>query len=147
MKITKYYSPTLCFILALFLVTLAGCASINPFADSVTEYDLDGKHNLELDLMPGDEVAFEMRNPGTGGYQFDGVVFDPKLVSLDKFRILDAESGLAGDFGRWRFKFTVLDIGDTIVAINIKRPGQKQRDAYKVINMSITKDGPPFFKW
>ncbi|WP_419778661.1 hypothetical protein [Maridesulfovibrio sp.] len=120
---------------------------MNPFADSIAEYDLDGKHEINLGLMPGEKIAFEMRNPGSGGYQFDGVSFDPELVSLDKFTILEPESGLMGDFGRWRFEFTIKGLGAAPVIINIKRAHEDARDAYKVINMNITKDGPPFFEW
>ncbi|WP_321402358.1 hypothetical protein [Maridesulfovibrio sp.] len=129
------------------MVMLNGCSSLNPFADSITEYDMDGKHEISLGLMPGEQLAFEMRNPGSGGYQFDGVSFDPDLVSLDKFKIIKTDSGLMGDFGRWRFEFTTIGLGAAPVIINIKRPGEGTRDAYKVINMDITKDGPPFFQW
>ncbi|WP_432737812.1 hypothetical protein [Maridesulfovibrio sp. FT414] len=147
MKIKKFYSLGWVLIILLFSGAFSGCASLNPFSDSIAEYDLDGKHDIELGLMPGDEIAFEMRDPGSGGYLFDGVTFDPKLVRLAKYKILKPESGLLGDFGRWRFEFTILNVGETTVAINIKRSGDKQRDAYKVINLNITKDGPPFFKW
>ena len=147
MKIKKYnsFGWVLCLLLLTFMSS--GCSSLNPFADSIAEYDMDGKHELSLELMPGEQLAFEMRNPGSGGYQFDGVSFDPELVSLDKFKIIKADSGQMGDFGRWRFEFTTVGLGAAPVIINIKRPGDETRDAYKVINMDITKDGPPFFKW
>ncbi|WP_154655403.1 hypothetical protein [Maridesulfovibrio hydrothermalis] len=147
MNIKKYNSYLFGLILVLFVISTSGCASINPFADSIPEYDLDGEHELRLDLMPGEVIAFEMRNPGSGGYQFDGITFNPKLVTLDKFNIVEPDSGMLGDFGRWRFEFTMVGIGDTPVIINIKRAGDKQRDAYKIINLSITEDGPPFFEW
>jgi hypothetical protein len=134
-------------ILVLILLTAAGCASINPFASSVPEYDLDGMHELKLIMKPGDSVIFEMRNPGSGGYLFDGVTFDPKLVNLEKFKIVKPDSGMMGDFGRWRFKFNILAIGEVPIVINIKRANDTQRDAYKIIKLNITKDGEPFFKW
>ncbi len=134
-------------ILVLVLLTAVGCASINPFASSVPEYDLDGMHELKLIMMPGDSVIFEMRNPGSGGYLFDGVTFDPKLVKLEKFKIVKPDSGMMGDFGRWQFKFNVLAIGEVPIVINIKRANDTQRDAYKIIKLNITKDGEPFFKW
>lgn len=143
----KYYSYLMFLFLFLFVSSAAGCAYLNPFSDSVSEYDLDGKHDLNLTVMPGDVLAFEMRNPGSGGYRFDGITFNPKLVSLDKFNIVEPDSGLLGDFGRWRFEFSMLRLGDTPIIVNIKRAGQDQRDAYKVINLSITEDGPPFFEW
>ncbi len=145
--IRKYNSHLCGLILVLFVTALSGCASINPFADDIVEYDLDGKHELELILMPGEVVAFDMRNPGSGGYQFDGVTFNPKIVSLDKFKIVEPDSGMLGDFGRWRFEFSVVGLGDTPIIINIKRPGEDQRDAYKLIELSVTEDGPPFFEW
>ncbi|WP_320174597.1 hypothetical protein [Maridesulfovibrio sp.] len=147
MKIKKYNSFGWVFCLLLLTFMSSGCSSLNPFADSIAEYDIDGKHEISLGLMPGEQLAFEMRNPGSGGYQFDGVSFDPELVSLDKFKIIKPDSGLMGDFGRWRFEFTTVGLGASPVIINIKRPGEDTRDAYKVINMDITKDGPPFFKW
>ncbi len=147
MKIKKFYSLTAVLFLILMSGILSGCASLNPFADSVAEYDLDGIHDMELILMPGEEVAFEMRNPGSSGYDFDGVTFDPKVIQLDKFRIIKSESGMLGDFGRWRFKFTTVTIGETSIVINIKRPGEDLRDAYKIIDLSVTKDGPPFIEW
>jgi hypothetical protein len=147
MKIKKYNSNKSLLIMILLVFILAGCASINPFSDSISEYDLDGKHEISLGLMPGERLAFEMRNPGSGGYRFDGVSFDPALVNLDKFKIIKADSGLTGDFGRWRFEFTTVGLGAAPVIINIKRPGEGTRDAYKVINLDITKDGPPFFEW
>lgn len=147
MKNKKYYSVACVSFLLFVTVILSGCASINPFADSVAEYDLDGLHDMELILMPGEEVAFEMRNPGSSGYEFDGVTFDPEVVQLDKFRILKDDSAMSGDFGRWRFKFTTVTIGESSIVINIKRPGEDLRDAYKIINLSVTEDGPPFFEW
>ncbi|WP_419783231.1 hypothetical protein [Maridesulfovibrio sp.] len=147
MKIKKYNSLSRVVWLLLLTFMFSGCSSMNPFADSIAEYDLDGKHEINLGLMPGEKIAFEMRNPGSGGYQFDGVSFDPELVSLDKFTILEPESGLMGDFGRWRFEFTIKGLGAAPVIINIKRAHEDARDAYKVINMNITKDGPPFFEW
>ncbi|NDV25715.1 hypothetical protein [Desulfovibrio sp. JC010] len=147
MKIKKYNSKNWLLILILLVFILNGCASLNPFGDSIAEYDMDGKHEISLGLMPGEKLAFEMRNPGSGGYQFDGVSFDPELVTLDKFKILKSDSGLMGDFGRWRFEFTTVGLGNAPVIINIKRAGEETRDAYKVINMDITKDGPPFWTW
>lgn len=147
MRILKFNSVKKLFGILILTFIVSGCSSLNPFADSVAEYDMDGKHEIKLELMPGEQLAFEMRNPGSGGYQFDGVSFDPELVSLDKFKIIKADSGLMGDFGRWRFEFTTVGLGSSPVIINIKRPGENTRDAYKVINMDITKDGPPFFKW
>ncbi|WP_139167358.1 hypothetical protein [Maridesulfovibrio ferrireducens] len=134
-------------ICVLLLFGLGGCAYLNPFASSVPEYDLDGVHDLSLIMMPGDSVVFEMRNPGSGGYQFDGITFDPKLVNLEKFQILKPESGMVGDFGRWRFEFKLLAIGEVPIIINIKRANDSQRDAYKIISLNITKDGEPFFEW
>lgn len=134
-------------IFVLILISAGGCASINPFASSIPEYDLDGMHELSLIMMPGDSVIFEMRNPGSGGYLFNGVTFDPKLVNLEKFQIIKPDSGMMGDFGRWRFKFNVLEIGEVPIVINIKRANDTQRDAYKIIKLNITKDGEPFFKW
>lgn len=147
MKIKKYNSLGWVVWLLLLTFMCSGCSSMSPFGDSIAEYDLDGKHEINLGLMPGEKLAFEMRNPGSGGYQFDGVSFDPELVSLDKFTILEPESGLMGDFGRWRFEFTTIGLGASPVIINIKRAHEDIRDAYKVINMNITKDGPPFWSW
>ncbi|NDV22746.1 hypothetical protein [Desulfovibrio sp. JC022] len=147
MKIKKYNSYNRLLILFFMTFIISGCASLNPFADSITEYDMDGKHEISLGLMPGEQLAFEMRNPGSGGYQFDGVSFNPAMVSLDKFKIIKPDSGLMGDFGRWRFEFTTVGLGSDPVIINIKRSGEKTRDAYKVINLDITEDGPPFFEW
>lgn len=147
MKIKKYYLFNRLLVLFFLTVMISGCSSLNPFADSIAEYNMDGKHEISLGLMPGEQLAFEMRNPGSGGYQFDGVSFNPELVSLDKFKIIKPDSGLMGDFGRWRFEFTTVGLGSAPVIINIKRSGDKTRDAYKVINMDITKDGPPFFEW
>ncbi|WP_031481935.1 hypothetical protein [Maridesulfovibrio frigidus] len=131
----------------LIMVSFSGCAALNPFADSIPEYDLDGTHEMELVMMPGDSVAFDMRNPGSGGYLFDGVTFDPKLVSLEKYNILKADSGRLGDFGRWRFEFKLLKIGEAVVIINIKRANEDQRDSYKIVTLSITEEGEPFFEW
>ncbi|WP_291328608.1 hypothetical protein [Desulfovibrio sp. UCD-KL4C] len=132
---------------AVVAMSAGGCAYINPFVSSVPEYDLDGVHELKLIMMPGDSVIFEMRNPGSGGYMFDGVTFDPKLIKLEKFKIVKPDSGMMGDFGRWQFKFNVLAIGEVPIVINIKRANDTQRDAYKIIKLNITKDGEPFFKW
>ncbi len=147
MRIKKYNSFRGVFWLLLLTFMCSGCSSMNPFSDSIAGYDLDGRHEINLGLMPGEKLAFEMRNPGSGGYQFAGVSFDPELVSLDKFTIIKPESGLMGDFGRWRFEFTTVGLGAAPVIINIKRAHEETRDAYKVINMDITKDGPPFWTW
>ncbi|OEU66893.1 MAG: hypothetical protein BA863_05465 [Desulfovibrio sp. S3730MH75] len=131
----------------LIMISFSGCAALNPFADSVPEYDLDGIHEMALVMMPGDSVAFDMRNPGSGGYLFDGVTFNPKLVSLEKYNILKADSGRVGDFGRWRFEFKLLEIGEAAIIINIKRANEELRDAYKIVTLSITEEGEPFFEW
>ncbi|WP_027721037.1 hypothetical protein [Maridesulfovibrio zosterae] len=147
MKFKKKYSHLAVFILIFCVLVTSGCASINPFADEIPEYDLDGKHEMNLILMPEDTVVFEMRNPGSGGYGFDGITFDPKLIKLEKYSIIPPESGLLGDFGRWRFELNMIGLGETSVIINIKRPNEEQRDAYKIVNINITKEGEPFIVW
>lgn len=73
----KYYSYLMFLFLFLFVSSAAGCAYLNPFSDSVSEYDLDGKHDLNLTVMPGDVLAFEMRNPGSGGIVLTGLLLIP----------------------------------------------------------------------
>lgn len=134
-------------IFVLFLFFLNGCAWMNPFADSVREYDLDGEHQVDIVMMPGESVAFDMRNPGSGGYEFSGATFNPDVLKLEYFRILKPDSGMAGDFGRWRLEFKALDVGDDVITIHIKRPFEEQRDPYKIIAVKVTTEGEPFFEW
>lgn len=134
-------------ILFVLILGLNGCAWLNPFADSVKEYNLDNKYQIDVMLMPGESVALDMRNPGAGGYMFSGASFNPEVLNLEYFHILKPDSDRQGDFGRWRFVFKALKVGEDVITIHINRPSEKMQESYKIIQIKVTKDGEPFIKW
>lgn len=135
------------FILFFILSSFSGCAWLNPLGDSEKEYNLDNKYQIDVTMKPGESLILDMRNPGSGGYEFSGASFNPDLLNLEYFHIIKPESNMSGDFGRWRFVFKAIKIGDDVITINIKRPFEKIKESYKIAQIKITEDGEPFILW
>lgn len=148
-KRTRLYRKFFSILLLSLLAISGGCSWLNPFSDSpsVREFDMDNKYQVDMIIKPGDSLLLDMRNPGSGGYEFVGAGFNPDLLELEYFHIINPDSDMAGDFGRWQFVFKALKEGDDIITIHIKRPGEQIKEAYKMAQIKIDKDGEPFIKW
>lgn len=130
----------LLFMALALLAFLGGCASVNPFSDSSkTTMDLDGEQQFSAEVEPGTMLVLDMRNPGSGGYQFVGASFDPNVVELSGFWTEEPTSGLKGDFGRAKYQFRALAEGRTVIEIRIKRPWEEGSapEVYKAVQVQV----------
>ncbi len=126
-------------VLYLFFV-LAGCAGGPEWSGSSGDeifVSLDQGTEFAVELVQGEQLLLEMRNPGDGGYEFAGASFDAALLRLDNFILQPPEQGAPlGDFGRAAYVFTALEFGETVVLINIGRSGGDP-EVYKRVNVKV----------
>lgn len=128
------------FMALALLAFLGGCASVNPFAGDSGELVLDGEQQFATEVSAGQSLILDMRNPGSGGYQFVGASFDPKVLELSGFWTEQPTSGLEGDFGRAKYVFRALAPGKTVVEIRIKRPWEETSapEVYKSVEVTVS---------
>ena len=119
------------------LLALSACSWLGGGSPSVLV--LDGEMHFVRALDVGQTLVLDVRNPGSGGYQFAGTAFDPSILRLELNTLTPPEQIRAGDFGRARFEFLALAPGRTDVVIKIHRPFEKDvpPEAYKVVEVRV----------
>lgn len=139
MAVSRLFFVKIVFWATLFVCS--GCGGGPDWAGSggdETVVSLDEDMEYSVELAQGEQVLFEMRNPGDGGYEFAGASFDAAILRLDNFVLQPPEQGAAlGDFGRAAYVFTALEFGETVVRINIRRPGTESSEIYKQVNIKV----------
>lgn len=126
-------TPILVLILALGLTT--GCG----LWGGPSVLDLDGEQDFRQELVVGQELVLDVRDPQPGGYRLAGTAFDPVVVRFSSYEV---EPGRGGDPARLRFGFTALTPGDTLVEIRVKPTGSPDAipEVYKRVLVSVSAD-------
>ncbi|MFW5838058.1 MAG: protease inhibitor I42 family protein [Desulfovibrionaceae bacterium] len=102
------------------------------------ELNLDRQAVAKTSVSAGDVLVLNVRNPGSGGYQFAGAYFDPDILLLEKHQLLPPERAMPGDFGRATYELRALKPGRTLVVIKIKRPWEdKPPEQYKSVQVTV----------
>lgn len=112
----------------------AACAFSGP-----EELDLDNEHSVQAEVEVGEDLVLDFRSPESGGYDLMGAYFDPQLLKLTSFRIVDEDED-EGD--RLEYVFTALKPGSAMIEIRIKASGIEAAmpEVYKRIILTIDPD-------
>ncbi|WP_147821150.1 hypothetical protein [Salidesulfovibrio onnuriiensis] len=123
---------------------LAGCGTFFGGAGDLGDaavYDLDGLFDTKIVLEKGDAFALDMDYPGQEGYAFEGAVFDPAYVRLDKyFEVKDEEN--PGEIDRVQYLFTALQAGSTDISVKVCKPSDSSYpvEVFKSVHLVIEED-------
>lgn len=126
----------------LALLAAAGCSWVG---GGPLVLRMDGEARAFQALAVGQTMVLDVRNPGSGGYDFGGTSFDPAVLRMDSHVLEPPRQARPGDFGRATFTFTALAPGRTDVVVKIHRPWEKDRDPeiYKTVEVRVTDEGAP----
>ena len=92
--------------------------------NDATKYLTAEDDSTTLQLKKGDKVNLELKDYGDGGYSWEIVTLDEKILSLTE-RSDSEPSGLMGDFGNDIWVFTAGKIGSTTLELKCSRPWDK----------------------
>lgn len=122
--------------LLLTLLLFNGCALSS--APSTSTLDLDNEQRFETSMQVGEKLLLDMRNPGSGGYQFAGASFDPGVVRLDRHWLEKPKESMPGNFGRAYYEFTAIGPGVSDIIIRIHRPWENiPPETYKFVSVTV----------
>jgi hypothetical protein len=135
-------SPILRHLAAVALASLmalaAGCSLLSGPQGERVELNLDRKAVAKAAIHVGDTLVLDVRNPGSGGYEFAGAYFDPDILRLDSHKLIPPEQAMPGNFGRATYELVGLKPGKTLVVIKIKRPWEKKPpEQYKSVQVTV----------
>jgi predicted secreted protein len=86
----------------------------------------------------GQKITVNLRDPGSGGYNFLTPEHDQGILKMvGEHRIPRSDPGRMGDFGRMVYEFQALKEGQTALVIPIKRPWEKDSQAYLKVNILV----------
>jgi predicted secreted protein len=116
-------------ISALIIATTAiGVASIltgeTNKGNSTTKFITAEDSGTTLSLKKGDKVNLELKNYGDGGYTWEIVTLDEKILSLSE-KSHSQTSGFMGDFGSDIWVFTAEKTGSTTLELKCSRSWDK----------------------
>ncbi len=125
------------------LLAAGACSTLSVSSPEMLK--LDGEMRYVRDLEVGQTLTLDVRNPGAGGYEFAGTLFDPAILRLENNSLIPPEKARPGDFGRATFEFLALAPGWTEVVIKIHRPFEKDLppDIYKVVEVRVGGQSAP----
>ena len=92
--------------------------------NDATKYLTADDDSTTLQLKKGDKVNLELKDYGDGGYSWEIVKLDEKILSLTE-RSDSQPSGLMGDFGNDIWTFTAEKTGSTTLELKCSRPWDK----------------------
>ncbi len=125
---------------ALVLVALAvvglGVSALPAAAENVVITDKDQGKTFTVQV--GQKFSVNLRNPGSGGYNFLRPEFDKTILKmLGEKSIPRSDPRRMGDFGRMVYEFQALKAGQTTLVFPIKRPWEKESETFLRVTISV----------
>ena len=143
---TAHWAAVLLAVLAL-AAAASGCSMVQAVSGDGgrSVMDLDEAQDFRVELERGERLVLDVRNPGSGGYEFTGALFDPAVLELEHFVLQPPGEGEAmpGNFGRAQYEFLAVGQGQTTVEIRIRRPWEKGSapEVYKSVDVLVDGGG------
>lgn len=120
--------------LALVVLTVLGLGAGGAVAENLVITDKNNGQAFTVQV--GQKITVNLRHPGSGGYNFLKPEYDHTILKLVGESVIPrSKPRRMGDFGRMVYEFQGLKEGKTALVIPIKRPWEKESQAF--LNVTI----------